>query len=73
MFAGRPTVDVVILILTVTVCASLLLTGAGIIVLELRDPTTDTSAAASALGGIVTGITGALLGLIAGRRSNGTG
>ena len=39
--------------------------GAGIIVAEIVDPEADTGRAVNALGSLVTGILGALLGLIA--------
>ena len=77
MFTGRSTVDVIVLLLTMTICAALLLAGAGIALVEWRDPATDTSAASASLTHAITGILGALLGLLAGRgaarRDNGSG
>lgn len=63
----RSTVDLLVLTLTVTVCSALLLIGAGILLVKVRDPAADVSAAAQALFGAVSLILGALLGMLPGR------
>jgi hypothetical protein len=71
--AERSTIELMVLILTVTVCATILLIGGGIAVSELIHPEVDTSAAASGLAQVLSMILGALLGLLAGRSERGRG
>lgn len=56
-----------VLILTLTVCISILGLGLSVAIIEIRDPTADTSDVMAALLSLITGIVGALLGLLAGR------
>jgi hypothetical protein len=66
-FRNRSVVEIMVLIFTGIVGFSLLALGATIAIVEIRDPTTDTSSAVQALTSILSGIVGALLGLLAGR------
>lgn len=67
MFANRSVIEMMVLVFTVIVGLSLLGLGATIAVVEIRDPTTDTSVAVGALSSVLSAIVGALLGLLAGR------
>jgi hypothetical protein len=67
----RSTLDVVVLLLTGTMCAVIVITAAGLVVLELAADDPDTTAAAQGVGHWVSVILGAVLGLVIGRRSNG--
>lgn len=63
----RTTLELMVLALTVTICLSLLMTGASIVVIELVHPEADTSSAIAGLSSSLSMILGALLGLLAGR------
>jgi hypothetical protein len=64
----RPTIEVVILALTFTVCLFLLLAGGVLALAAITNPSNAAlSQYATAMGGIITTVTGALLGLLAGR------
>jgi ABC-type amino acid transport system permease subunit len=63
----RSTVELMILAFTLTVALSIMLTGATVAIIEIRDPTVDTSRITDMIVQIITTILGALLGLIAGR------
>lgn len=65
---GRPTLDLMVLMLTATVCFAILATGATIAIIEIKDPSADTSNIVQSLLSIISGILGALLGLLAGKR-----
>jgi hypothetical protein len=67
VFANRSVIEVMVLVFTIVVGFSLLLIGATIALAELRDPTVDTTSAVQALLSILSGIVGALLGLLAGK------
>jgi len=67
MFRNRSVVEIMVLTFTVIVAFSLLALGATIALVEIRNPATDTSAAVQSLTSILSGIVGALLGLLAGR------
>jgi len=62
----RPVIEVMVLMITGTVCVILLLMTGGIVVIETVHPEVDTSGAVSSLSSIVTTLLGAVLGLIAG-------
>jgi hypothetical protein len=70
---GRSTVELMVLALTATICVMLLLTGGTIAVIEILDPTVDTSGAVSTLTDLLSMILGALLGLLAGRSERSEG
>jgi hypothetical protein len=71
VFRDRSAVEIIVLLFTVTVSATLLLTGAAIVVIELANPAEDTSGAANALLNVISGVIGALLGLLAGKVESG--
>ena len=64
---NRSVTEIMVLALTAVVALSILGFGTAIALIEVRDPTADTSVAASALLSIITAILGALLGIMAGR------
>jgi len=67
MFRNRSVIEIIVLMFTLVVGASLLGLGGIIAIIEIRDPTTDTSAAVQSLVSVLSGIIGALLGLLAGK------
>ena len=56
-----------VLAFTGVVCFSLIMTGVTIAIIEIKDPTTDTNTITQSLISLISGILGALLGLIAGK------
>ena len=52
---------------TAVVCFTLVMTGVIVAIVEVRDPTTDTDTIVQSLISLISGILGALLGLIAGK------
>jgi len=65
--SGRSTVEVMILLLTGTVCISLLFTGVAVVLAEIFNPELDTMAVAGGLTNVLSALVGALLGVLAGR------
>jgi hypothetical protein len=63
----RSAIELMVLAFTGVIGIILLGTAGAIAWIEIRDPTADTSAASQALLSLVSGILGALLGLLAGR------
>jgi len=59
--------ELMVLILTLVVALSLLGFGTAIAIIEIKDPTVDTSTASTVLLNLITTILGALLGLLAGK------
>ena len=70
---NRSVIEIMILVFTGVV--AFMIVGMGILVLlvELRNPEADTGIIANTLMSLVSGILGALLGLIAGKSSSGAG
>lgn len=68
MLDGRPTGDVVILIMAATVCLVLLCAGAGLTLIEVLDPSRDTADAIASIAAATNTLTGAIIGYLAGRR-----
>ena len=64
---NRSVLELMVLILTTVIAVSIMAIGATIAIVEIRDPDVDTSAAAQSLLTLISGIVGALLGLLAGR------
>lgn len=60
--SDRPTGDLLLLMVAFTVCFSVLAAGAAVAVVEIRDPSADTSGAAATLRDVL----GTLVGLLAG-------
>lgn len=71
--SGRSTIEIMVLMLTGTVCLSLLAIGISITVVEAVNPEADTGPAFNALADVLSMILGALLGLLAGRTERGAG
>lgn len=70
-WTGRSTIELMVLIMTLTVCGALLLAGAAIVTVELLNPEADTSAVINNMSDILSTILGGLLGLLAGRSDQG--
>jgi hypothetical protein len=68
----RSVLELMILAFTFVVGFAIIAVGATITVVEIRDPDVDTASATQALLTLVSGILGALLGLIAGRSGVGS-
>jgi hypothetical protein len=66
---GRSVIEILVLAFTFVVAFSILAIGATVAIVEIRDPEADTSSVVQALLSLISGIMGALLGLIAGRTS----
>lgn len=60
-------VEIMVLIFAITSGLSIVLTGLTVMVIEVVSPRTDTTPIISSLISIITGVVGALLGLIAGK------
>jgi len=73
MFTGRSVIEILVLVLVFVVSFALVATGTMIAVVEIRDPTVDTDQAVDALFAAITVITGALLGLLAGKADGASG
>lgn len=73
MFKGRSVIEIMVLMFTVVVSISITGLGVLIIVVEARHPEADTALIANTLMSLISGILGALLGLIAGKSSSVTG
>ena len=69
MFKDRSTADILIIMISGTICAAVLLTGAGITLLAILQPDRDLSQSITALSSIVNVLLGLLAGFIAGRGS----
>lgn len=64
---SRPTTDLLILMVTGTICVMVLIVCGGIIALELREPGSDTAYATGAIAGVVSTFVGLVAGYMAGR------
>jgi hypothetical protein len=67
MLKGRSVIEVMVLTFTLVVAISILGLGFLIIYVELKNPEADTGLIANTLMSLISGILGALLGLIAGK------
>ena len=67
MFKNRSTIDVVVILLTMTIGAAMIMSIIGVLILKLRDPGMDVKGASSVVGNILTTVVGALVGFIGGR------
>ena len=65
----RSTIELMVIAFTAVVCFTLVMTGIIVAIVEIRDPETDTDTIVQSLISLISGILGALLGLIAGRSS----
>ena len=67
MFKNRSTIDVVVILLTITIGVAIVMSIIGVLILKLRDPGMDVKGASSVVGNILTTVVGALVGFIGGR------
>ena len=65
---GRSVVESMVVVFTVVVALCVLGLGAMVVFIEVRDPTADTDRIATLLMSLLSGIAGALIGLLAGKR-----
>lgn len=65
----RPTLDLVVLMVTGTVCGILIAGTVAILVVEAIDPSADTSGAIRSLAAVLEVLVAAMVGYLAGRRS----
>jgi hypothetical protein len=63
----RSVVELMVLTFTFVVAATVLVTGGAVAVVEILDPTVDTSRIVDTLSSVISGMLGALLGLLAGK------
>ncbi|MET0785490.1 MAG: hypothetical protein ABWY25_02135 [Paenisporosarcina sp.] len=69
MFRNRSVVEIIVILFTIVVSFSIIATGFMVALIEIRDPTTDTSDTVRTLFTSINIILGALLGLFAGKSS----
>jgi len=69
----RSTTDLLILMIAGTVCVGVLLSIIGIGIVEIVDPSTDTTAGSAAVASIVNVLIGLLAGFLAGRTQRNAG
>lgn len=67
MFKSRSVIEIMVLVFTGVVAFFLIGLGIMVVLVEINNPETDTSLIANTLMSLVSGILGALLGLIAGK------
>ena len=67
----RPTSEVLIILVTLTVCLAVLGFGTMLAVIAFRDPSIDLSDGFAAVGGILNTLLGLTAGYLAGRARNG--
>lgn len=67
MFKGRSVIEVMVLVFTFVIAFFIVGLGILLVVVEFKRPEADTGVLANTLGTLVSGILGALLGLIAGK------
>jgi hypothetical protein len=72
MFKNRSVIEVMIMVFTFVVGFMIVGLSVLILIVEVRNPAADTGIIANTLMSLVSGILGALLGLIAGKSSGGT-
>lgn len=66
----RSVIEIMVLTFTFVVGFSLIMTGVVVAIVEIRNPEADTSTIVQSLISLISGILGALLGLIAGKNSS---
>ena len=71
MFKNRSVIEVMIMVFTFVVGFMIVGLSVLILIVEVREPAADTGIIANTLMSLVSGILGALLGLIAGKSSSG--
>jgi len=73
MFTGRSVIEVMVMVFTFIVGFFIVGLSVLILVVEVKNPDADTGIIANTLASLVSGILGALLGLIAGKSSSAGG
>jgi len=73
MFEGRSVIEIMVLVFTGIVAFTLVGLGVIILVVEVKHPEADTALLVNTMMSLVSGILGALLGLIAGKSNSGGG
>jgi hypothetical protein len=73
MFKNRSVIEIMVLVFTFVVAFAIIGLGVLIVVVEGRNPEADTGVIANTLSTLVSGILGALLGLIAGKSGQAGG
>jgi hypothetical protein len=73
VFKGRSVIEIMVLIFTFTVAFAIIGLGILIVWVESRNPEADTGVIANTLSTLVSGILGALLGVLAGKNVGGGG
>ena len=73
MFKGRSVIEIMVLVFTGIVAFTLVGLAIIIMVVEVRHPEADTALLVNTMMSLVSGILGALLGLIAGKSNSGNG
>lgn len=68
--SDRPTREVVLVILAATAAVAFVIAVVGVVLIELDNPATDTTAAAGTLGGVLTAMLGIVVGYALGRRDD---
>ena len=72
MFKGRSVIEIMVLSFTFVVGFAIIGLGVLIVIVESRNPEADTGVIANTLSTLVSGILGALLGVLAGKQSGGS-
>ena len=73
MFKGRSVIEIMVLVFTFVVAFAICGLGILIVIVESNNPEADTGVIANTLSTLVSGILGALLGLIAGKSQSAGG
>ena len=73
MFRNRSVIEIMVLIFTFVVAFAICGLGVLIVIVEANNPEADTGVIANTLSTLVSGILGALLGLIAGKSQSASG
>lgn len=63
----RSTGDLLVLLIAGTVCFAVLATGSTVAIIEIRDPSVDTSSIVNAIADVINTLIGLLAGFLAGR------
>ena len=61
------------LVVTVTICTGLIVSGASLLIFEFTHPDADTSTAFQLLAGVINTLIGLIAGFLAGKAGNGNG
>jgi hypothetical protein len=67
VFRGRSAIEIMVIVFTFVIAASVVGTGILIAIVKIQDPASDVSTAVSSLTSVVASILAALLGLVAGK------